>query len=155
MGLLVAGALAVTLGQPIADPGPLVEEAFVLRCLSSAEPAEVVRPLLRNSTNSVVHSASSPRILTVVASPEQMRPVLSVLDQYERAGSEACAAVPWAGWGGLAGPAPDGVEVPAGVDPALRELRHRRDGPARSCHAPPSHPSATSSPGTIRWNHQG
>ena len=51
----------------------MVEEAFLLHCLSPGEAAELIRPLLRLGTNTIVHSpARAPRVLTIRATPAQM-----------------------------------------------------------------------------------
>lgn len=72
--------------------GPMVEEAFLLRCLAPGETAELIRPLLRHRANSVVYSpAHAPRVLTIRATPTQMQNVRTVLDRYAEAGSPACA----------------------------------------------------------------
>jgi hypothetical protein len=72
---------------------PVVEQAFLLRCLSSGEAAELMRPLLQLPTNTIVHSpARAPRVLTVRGTAEQMASVKALLDKHESAGSAACAS---------------------------------------------------------------
>lgn len=94
--VLVIGALAVT--RPWASAGvgpPVVEEAFLLRCLSPGEAAELVRPLLGLRTNTVVISPEhAPRVLTIRGTPDQLREVRALLDRYEAAGSAACPVAP-------------------------------------------------------------
>jgi hypothetical protein len=78
-----------------AAAAPMVEEAFVLRCLSPGEAAELVRPLLHLRTNTVVYSPThAPRVLTIRATAAQIQNVRSVLDQHEGAGAPACASKP-------------------------------------------------------------
>lgn len=94
--LIGAGALAVTQTRvPAGAAAPVVEEAFLLRCLSPGEAAELIRPLLTLPTNGIVYSpAHAPRVLTVRATPAQIQNARSVLDRYESAGSPACAPGP-------------------------------------------------------------
>jgi hypothetical protein len=93
--VIAAGVLAVTQRQASTGAAPMVEEAFLLRCLSPAEAAELVRPLLRLPTNSVVYSAArAPRVLAIRATPAQIQTVRSVLGQYERTASPVCAPAP-------------------------------------------------------------
>lgn len=97
--LIAAGAFAVIRSRTPTDAvagaaAPMVEEAFVLRCLSPGEAAELVRPLLHLRTNTVVYSRTHPRVLTIRATPAQIQNVRSVLDQYEGAGAPACASKP-------------------------------------------------------------
>jgi hypothetical protein len=94
--LIAAGALAVIQTRaPAGTAAPMVEEALLLRCLSPGEAAELLRPLLPLSTNSVVYSpAHAPRVLTIRATAAQRQKVRAVLDQYEGAGSAACAPRP-------------------------------------------------------------
>ncbi len=94
--LLAIGTLYVgrRVTPTVASAGT-VEEAFLLRCLTPGEAAELVRPILSLSTNTVVYSPDhAPRVLTVRATPEQLRNVRSVLERHEGTGSGACAARP-------------------------------------------------------------
>jgi hypothetical protein len=90
--MIVVGASGIMLRRtPPVSAAPIVEEAFLLRCLSPGQAAELIRPLLRLAENSVVYSSEhAPRVLTVGATPAQMRDVRSLLDRYE--GPAACAA---------------------------------------------------------------
>lgn len=89
--LIVAGAMAVIEARaPAGAAMPMVEEAFVLRCLSSAEAAEVIRPFLDRHTTVEYSPARAPRVLTIRATPVQMEKVRSVLNQHEGAGSPTC-----------------------------------------------------------------
>lgn len=93
MWALGVGIAALIAAAPAA--APMVQEAFLLRCLSPGEAAELIRPVLGLRTNSVVYSpAHAPRVLTIHATPAQIRNVRSVLDRYEGAGSPACARGP-------------------------------------------------------------
>jgi hypothetical protein len=100
VALVAAGALAVfyeraATGEAAVPGAPIVEEAILLRCLSPGEAAELIRPLLPLSSNSVVYSAArAPRVLTIRATEEQLQNVKSMLDKYEAAESGACAALP-------------------------------------------------------------
>jgi hypothetical protein len=96
VALIAAGALAVSHRAPAGEaavPGaPMVDEAIVLRCLSPGEAAELIRPLLRLRSNTVVYApAHAPRVLTVRGTPAQLRHVKAVLEKYEGASSPACA----------------------------------------------------------------
>jgi len=74
---------------------PVVEQAFLLRCLSPGEAAELMRPLLQLPTNTIVHSpARAPRVLRVRGTADQMTSVKALLDKHESAGSAACALPP-------------------------------------------------------------
>jgi beta-lactamase regulating signal transducer with metallopeptidase domain len=73
----------------------MVEEPLLLRCLSPGEAAELLGPVLRRDSGmTVTHSAHAPRVLTVRATPAQLRNVKALLEQYEGAGSAACASQP-------------------------------------------------------------
>jgi hypothetical protein len=94
--LIAVGTLAVLEMRAPGDaatPGgvPIVEEAVLLNCLSPAEAAEVIRPILDEQTTIVVSPDRAPRVITIRATPAQMERVRSVLDRYEGAGSTACA----------------------------------------------------------------
>lgn len=94
---LVAMALAWTVMRTVPTPvasAPMAEEAILLRCLPASEAAELIRPLLRLPSNTVVSTAAAPRVLTVRATAEQMRNVHSLLDRYEGTGSGACPVTP-------------------------------------------------------------
>ncbi|HJU73674.1 MAG TPA: hypothetical protein VJ717_07995 [Gemmatimonadaceae bacterium] len=73
---------------------PTVEEAFLLRCISTEQAAELVRPLLTLPANTVVHSPRAPQVLTIRATPQQMQNVRVLLDRYEGAGSPSCPTTP-------------------------------------------------------------
>jgi hypothetical protein len=97
--LMTTGAYAVSRrATPPAEsavPGaPIIEEAILLRCLTPGEAAELIRPLLRLRSNTIVSAADAPRVLTIRATPAQLQTVKSVLDKYENAGSSACPARP-------------------------------------------------------------
>jgi hypothetical protein len=71
---------------------PMVEEAFLLRCLSQSQAAELIRPVLRQSPNAMVLAPErAVGVLTVRATPEQMQRVRAVFDKYE-AWAPVCAA---------------------------------------------------------------
>jgi hypothetical protein len=98
--LIAASSIAVNRalvpsGVAAQAAAPMIQEAFLLRCLSPGEAAELIRPLLDLRTNTVVYSAAqAPRVLTIRATPAQIRNVRSALDRYEGAGSPACARGP-------------------------------------------------------------
>jgi hypothetical protein len=99
--LVTAYSLARSQPAPAGDaavPGaPIVEEVILLRCLSPGEAAELVRPLLRLRSNSVVYSpAHAPRVLKIRATPAQLQNVKSLLEKYEGAGAPSCAPRPTA-----------------------------------------------------------
>ena len=92
--LVAVGALGLA-REPAADIGgpALVEEVVMLRCLSSSEAAEMVRPLLApGSRTTVSTSERTPRVLTVRGTPAEVREVMLLLDRHEGRGSAACAA---------------------------------------------------------------
>ena len=90
--LIAASTVAVGRGVPAGASPPVVEQALVLRCLAADEAAELIRPLLQLPTNRVSASARTPRVLTISATPEQIRRVRALLDQYDRTGATACAS---------------------------------------------------------------
>jgi hypothetical protein len=97
--LIAAGAFAVkrTVVPTGAGAGAnvtAVEEAFLLRCLSGNEAAELVRPLLSREHTTALVRATAPRVLTIRATPEQLREVRALLEQHEGTGSTACTSVP-------------------------------------------------------------
>ena len=98
--LLVGGAFAVVpvRTRPASGPqaGPrMVDEAILVRCLSPGEAAALVRPHLQMAANTIlVNPTRAPRILTIHATPAQLREVRALLDQYERGGSATCGAGP-------------------------------------------------------------
>jgi hypothetical protein len=82
--LIVAGAITITrVGQSPA--APIVEEAFVLRCLLPGEAAEVIRPMLEPTATIVISPRQAPRVLTVRTTPDQMSDVRVVVDQQDGA----------------------------------------------------------------------
>lgn len=86
---------AVPVDSAAAAAVPVVEQAFLLRCLSPGEAAELIRPLLQLPANTIVHSpARAPRVLRVRGTAEQMVSVKALLDKHESAGSAACATPP-------------------------------------------------------------
>jgi hypothetical protein len=103
--LLGAGVLAVTrlLVPATAVPVPadavpavrMVDDAILLRCLSTSDAQDLIAPHLSLEENSIsMHQGS--RVMRIHATPEQLRQVRAVLDSYERAGagSPACATRP-------------------------------------------------------------
>jgi hypothetical protein len=71
-----------------------IEEAFVLRCLSPGNAAELVRPMIADESSQVVASpARAPRVLTVRASPAKMQQVRELLARFDGP-SGPCATVP-------------------------------------------------------------
>ena len=75
---------------------PMIDEAFLLRCLSAAEAAQLIRPLLGLPANTVVSNERTPRVLTVRATPEQMGRVRELLAKHEAVAAPACAVAPGA-----------------------------------------------------------
>ena len=99
--VFAAGALILFLGRVTtvasAPPGPpLVEETVLLRCLSPGEAAALIRPIFALRTDGVVLYAPqrAERVLILRATPSQLRRAKAVLEEYEGAGSAACAARP-------------------------------------------------------------
>lgn len=99
LALLVV--MRLTVGGRTAEPavGTLnrlayIEESFRIRCLTGPQAAELVRPGLRLPKNLVVYApARDPGVLTVLATPEQLRWVQATLDMHESAASTACPAI--------------------------------------------------------------
>ena len=94
----VAALLTVTtfgvsrLFPPAGSPAGMVEESLLLQCLAPAEAVELIRPLLGHPSNTLVISPEhAPRVLTIRATPTQIREVKSLLERYEGEGSPACA----------------------------------------------------------------
>lgn len=75
-------------------PAGVTEEAILLRCLPGAEAAEVARPILDKSWNSVVVSAKTPDVITVRGTAEQLQQVKFTLDFVQREGPRACTVPP-------------------------------------------------------------
>ena len=70
---------------------PMVEEAFLLRCLTGAEAATLVRPILAGERTTLLLQARAPRVLTIRATPQQLREVRALLERHEAPGAPACA----------------------------------------------------------------
>lgn len=89
MALIAAGTLGVARRVPVDAAGaPMIERAFLVRCLSAEQAAALIRPVLDLPTNTVVVSpARAPGVLTIRATSAQFEKVGSVLDPYEGAGS--------------------------------------------------------------------
>ena len=91
---LLAAAMFARLRAPIpASAQTLVEETIVLRCLSPAEAAELVRPILTgpSATVTIPSAAGAPRVLLVRGTPAQLQQVKSTIDRHDGVGSPACA----------------------------------------------------------------
>jgi hypothetical protein len=96
---LVAGIVAVlafstyAVGRLLAPTVAVAtaEEVFVLRCLTNAEAAEMVRPLLKGATHSIVSTKNAPRVITVRASSTLMPTVRALLEKHDGAGAAACS----------------------------------------------------------------
>lgn len=93
--LVAVGSLGVARVFPADVAGaPMLEKAFLLRCLSPDQAAALIRPVLDLPTNTIVHSPAASGVLTIRATSSQLEKVRSVLDPYEGAGSAACARTP-------------------------------------------------------------
>lgn len=91
--LLVVATLAVgrtVAPAPVPATGPIVEEAFLLRCLSPIQAAELIRPVLRDRNNATIYAGNAPGIVRVRVTPQDMQRARSVIDKYEAPGSPAC-----------------------------------------------------------------
>ena len=107
-GLVAAGALASTRegpspGAPSRAPAPTaaptadatVDEAFLLRCITPGDAAELIQPLVvDNSSRVVIRPALAPHVLTVRATPARLKQVREALARYDGAGAPACAPGP-------------------------------------------------------------
>lgn len=96
MALIAVGTLGVARRAPVDAAGaPMIERAFLVRCLSADQAAALIRPVLDLPTNTVVVSPErAPGVLTVRATSAQFEKVRLVLDPYEGAGAPACARTP-------------------------------------------------------------
>jgi len=93
--LVAVGSLGIARAFPSDAAGaPMIEKAFLLRCLSAGQAAALIRPVFDLPTNTVESSPAAPGVLTVRATSSQLEKVRSVLDPYEGAGSPACARTP-------------------------------------------------------------
>lgn len=72
-------------------PAGMVEERVLLRCLEAGDVAELVRPLLDLSSNRIVVSTQAPRVLTIIATRDQLERVRSTIDRYESSHAGTCA----------------------------------------------------------------
>jgi hypothetical protein len=82
--LLLGGAVAVS--RVAQSPAvPVVEQAFLLRCLPSIEAAELVRPMLEHTSTVTITPDRAPRVLTVKAPPQQMGDIGTVLERQDAA----------------------------------------------------------------------
>jgi hypothetical protein len=77
-------------GPPSVARVPMIEEAYVLRCLSPQDAMALIRPHLTLRDNSVTVGKES-LVMRIQATLAQQQQVKAVLDQYERAGSSSCA----------------------------------------------------------------
>jgi hypothetical protein len=103
-GLAVAGVMVFAVprfhfGARDAAPAsaaataPTVEEAFLLRCLSSEQAAALVRPHLRTREASVTMNARAPGVLTVRATPAQIAEVRALLERDDGPIMPSCMSV--------------------------------------------------------------
>ncbi|MEW5916674.1 MAG: hypothetical protein AB1762_09720 [Gemmatimonadota bacterium] len=87
----VTAILAIGVVRALFPPaGPargMEEEAFLLRCLTPGQAAELLRPHLRLPENAILHGPHAPGVLTIHGTPEQLRGVRTLLDKYEGNGS--------------------------------------------------------------------
>ncbi|MEO8622754.1 MAG: hypothetical protein ABI625_16905 [bacterium] len=100
LALLAVGWVTLRLVVPVregaAPSTPMLTEPIMLNCLSPDEAAGLIRPLLPLPSNKVVgFSGQAGRVLTVHATPAQLRMVKAALEKYEgTASSPACARPP-------------------------------------------------------------
>lgn len=89
--LILVGAIGV--GRAVVPaPVPVIEQAFLLRCLAPGEAAELVRPMLERASGTVMVSpARAARVLRVRATPGEMPRVRALLDRQDGAACEAPA----------------------------------------------------------------
>jgi hypothetical protein len=97
--LFAAGALFVTLqraptGGDATAGTPGIEEALLLHCVSPAEAAALIRPILSLPWNTIVVREEAPRVLTLRATPDQLQRAKELLAKYEGAESSSCAPRP-------------------------------------------------------------
>ena len=73
----------------------MIEEAFLIRCLSPDVATNLIRPHLGFRENMLVVAPGPPfGVITVRATAAQLKEVRSVLDQYERGDAAACTTRP-------------------------------------------------------------
>ena len=93
--LMLAVGVSRMVGPALSIEAPLLREAYLLRCLSPGEAAELIRPVLTLGSNQVKASpANAPRALTVYGTREQLAQVRSLLDDLDALGSVACTRAP-------------------------------------------------------------
>jgi hypothetical protein len=80
----------VGISRGVAPAAEVVREAFLLRCLTAAEAAALIRPIL-GETGQVYVRRDEGRVLNVAATQSQMQRVRAELDRQERPGAPACA----------------------------------------------------------------
>ena len=90
--LILAAATAVVQRTPADAAAAMVDEAILLRCLSTEQAAALVRPLLQLSANRIVISPHAPEVLTVRGTPAQITQVRRVLDESAGAGASCHSA---------------------------------------------------------------
>ncbi|MES2521793.1 MAG: hypothetical protein V4617_03760 [Gemmatimonadota bacterium] len=89
----VAGRTVVPSNGVPADPKPMVDETFLLRCITPGQAAALVRPVLDIPENSVKASPeNSPGVLIIHATPAQMQRVRAMLDQHENSLTGVCVS---------------------------------------------------------------
>ena len=85
----VARTVPADAGVPAAPP--MVEEPVQLGCLSAGHAMQLVRPLLHQKMNTVVHDPRAPGVLMIRATPGQLARVRAMIEQ-ESAARADCAA---------------------------------------------------------------
>jgi hypothetical protein len=80
---------------PEAAAVQIAEASITLRCLSAAQAAELIRPLLRLEWNTIAFTpARDPNVVRIRGTPAQMDQVRDLLRQRDGAGSSACTVRP-------------------------------------------------------------
>ena len=73
---------------------PTSETTILLRCLTTVQATNLLRPQLDPLTTITASPERAPGVLTIVATQAELQKIRSLLDQYERPGSASCPAAP-------------------------------------------------------------
>jgi hypothetical protein len=93
VGLVAIGVLrmVIPMETQAVSTGAIVEQSFVLRCLSTPDAADLIRTNLRGSTGaSVITRGNASRIITVRATNAEIERVKQMLEENDGVGSTAC-----------------------------------------------------------------
>jgi hypothetical protein len=83
VGIIVTSRVVPARAARVARPTPLIEQRFLLRCLTGDAAAEIVRANVPDPSRTVVKAPPSGTMLIVASTPRTMQIVRSILDQYD------------------------------------------------------------------------